>query len=179
MTEINPVQTVLVTCPRCPSVPAHAHHERTVFGQQPAQFAFAIKRLVIRPDNHLAVKRTEVLYPVCGLLVQPGWEPYHLVSIVSFVSGHYVAYVRMSTTVDAAGVVVSKFVQHDGANKTIITHSGVNGPCPSDVVTMFYRHAQRPSPNRVKTARGLKWKDNRCYQNALLHALVYLSPSFV
>jgi len=164
-----------VPCPQCDPTAAVSDHVAIVYlnPPQPTVLVINVNRGWIRRGKRV-ISATNVLYPARGLLVCPDWEPMDLVSSISFDRSHYTSHVVTSVRRDVGGLVDRvNHVTHDSRERKRKSAVGSCGPLGGQVTLLFYRKASLTRPIHA-LAKGLKWADNNCYLNSLLHALVYL-----
>ena len=150
---------------------------------QPDIVALYLERRVF---GSFALNKLKVQYRVCDLKLEPSWQPMDLVAAVAFNKSHYVCHAVRRVAKGGGGEVRSSHcVVHDSADRKRETTRGEFGPASDQVSLLFYRKHAPPGAAMVPQvqgnlqAKGLTWKDNNCYANALLHALVYcLNPAF-
>ena len=153
---LSPQRTFDAKCTMCGDSP---------LSPQPRLVILHLKRLQLGGLHNVSVQ-----YPVRNFVFPTWQDPYDLVGLVVHKNNHYTCEVIVTRSTRGHSTTT---VNHDSHNVCTKAYRGAFGPHPENVVLLLYQQSTYSRDLSLR-ATGLKNKDNRCYQNAVLHLLSYV-----
>jgi ubiquitin C-terminal hydrolase len=162
--ELSPQRTFDAKCTMCGDRTVKVR-EITSLSPQPRLVILHLKRLQFGGLYNVSVQ-----YPVRNFVFPTWQDPYDLVGLVVHKNNHYTCEVIVTRSTRGHSTTM---VNHDSHNVCTKAYRGAFGPHPENVVLLLYQQSTYSRDLSLR-ATGLKNKDNRCYQNAVLHLLSYV-----